>query len=387
MTSGPDAWDAALESQSQPSDEGRSSKSNDDDAVVDSTASGQDWTGQASGRASGQDQARQQRPLARIGPAATVSGQDWTGQGSGTASGQDQARQQRPLARIGPAATVSGQDWTGQGSGTASGQDQARQQRPLARIGQAATASGQDGEASPTATDTEPIATMPDVEYWQKYLLAAGRGRRARLGKQKRPLLIASLCSGSLPEDLCCTALDVDYEVAAASDPKPAALKFAQENRNMAKVPHWFEDMESIVWGSGACMLHGTTCSADARREDIGVAGLPCQPVSVQSAKRFRSGGVVEHPKFYLYGQFVNYLRERSPRCGVFEQVLGFGTAAPGMEQTPLQKLSADIAELGCYSLRILQVNVQKFIDIARPRCQPALPATTHGRGLIRRSL
>eukprot|EP00972_Heterocapsa_arctica_P022857 3362690-Heterocapsa_arctica.AAC.1 len=83
--------------------------------------------------------------------------------------------------------------------------------------------------------------------------------------------------------------------------------------------------MECNIWGSGACMMHDRDCAADMRREDIAVAGLPCQPVSAQSSKRYRSGGVVQHSKFYLYGKFIDYLKERSPRCGVFEQVIGFG--------------------------------------------------------------
>eukprot|EP00972_Heterocapsa_arctica_P042020 6197121-Heterocapsa_arctica.AAC.1 len=93
------------------------------------------------------------------------------------------------------------------------------------------------GEAAPITAEENSVA-MPDIDYWRECLLGAGLSRRARMGKQRRPLLIASLCSGSLPEDLCCTALNVEHEVVAASDPKHAAFKFAQENRDMSKVSH-----------------------------------------------------------------------------------------------------------------------------------------------------
>ena len=58
---------------------------------------------------------------------------------------------------------------------------------------------------------------------------------------------------------------------------------------------------------------------------DLGMAGTPCHPFSVQAAGRFAAGTVEDHPEYGVaMSSFLDWLQVFEPRCTVFEQVPGF---------------------------------------------------------------
>ena len=225
------------------------------------------------------------------------------------------------------------------------------------------------------------LETMPaEIKAWAGPILGAMADARGALGKQKRPLTIGSVCSGTLPEMECCAALGLDYKILAASDPKDIAFKFAQANRDMDKIDHFMTTFESIIWREGFCKIHNRECKMDAAgdspaggapscREDVCCAGLPCQPVSTQRDKRFADGSVANHSKFKLYEDYVEYLKERAPRSVIFEQVLGFGKPTAAGEASQLEIFHERVKELGFYGIRVLKSCGKVFLDVSRVRC------------------
>ena len=77
---------------------------------------------------------------------------------------------------------------------------------------------------------------------------------------------------------------------------------------------------------------------------DILFSGSPCNPFSVQRAKRFCEGSVKQHSSFQTMEEVCHLYKVFEPKKGVLEQVLGFGLPfEKGGAETPKdQFLSRD---------------------------------------------
>jgi site-specific DNA-cytosine methylase len=131
--------------------------------------------------------------------------------------------------------------------------------------------------------------------------------------------------------------LQLDASVVGASDTDASAIAFMTEN---FQVQHLYDTMESQMASHKPCLTcrakktpknqgkRSGPCFSEEPVLDMFVAGLPCQPYSLQRVKHFCQGSVKSHKSYdTCFGQFFEWLDFHNPSCGVFENVKGFGEA------------------------------------------------------------
>ena len=112
------------------------------------------------------------------------------------------------------------------------------------------------------------------------------------------------------------------------ADPKGLAQSWALSSRYslFRSVKCYFGTVAEMGERSGKCIFHirMTKCRLGMQPADITVAGLPCQPFSLQRGDR---GTILaqDHPAFSVILDFLLYLRQSKAQGGIVEQVMGFG--------------------------------------------------------------
>ena len=141
----------------------------------------------------------------------------------------------------------------------------------------------------------------------------------------KRPLRLASLCSGLQTAHLGMSHLGVPFVELYAADLKDSCMKAAQ---NMQALPcHFFNSICDAHAQEGWCKVHAKVCRCeDTARPDLLVAGFPCAPYSTQRPQRFSSGAGSwrSHPEVGAMWETADHIRHHRPYFAILENVQGF---------------------------------------------------------------
>ena len=141
----------------------------------------------------------------------------------------------------------------------------------------------------------------------------------------------------------CVQALDVPFIVVSASEQNAEYRKFFLQNYP-GKFQHVFCKLEDQL-KEGACSLHNceATCVSRSDRSniDLMITGSPCDPFSLQRAKRFSHDGVKCHPDFLTtMKSVVSMYSLYEPRVAILEQVKGFTMPFEvGTTESPMDRL------------------------------------------------
>lgn len=137
-------------------------------------------------------------------------------------------------------------------------------------------------------------------------------------------------------------ALNVPYEILSASHVNAAYREFIIGNHGPDVVKHLFPSIEAQLEGRDCVICRSSGCSpADGKSVDLLLAGSPCDPYSIQRAKRFKPGAVLDHGLCGVtMDKVVNMFRVFEPKVGVLEQVRGFEMPLEqGSAESPCERL------------------------------------------------
>jgi len=197
----------------------------------------------------------------------------------------------------------------------------------------------------------------------------------------RRKVRLLSVCSGIGSElyVVKTMGLPVAHNVVCC-DSDAVARRFISKNHKDL-ISHIFCDMHALG-SSGACEEHGCDCCDDSGEIDVIIGGPPCTPYSRQRSNR---GDVpVEKHRAWAAtfgcGQgaemgFLGVLQKKMPKCGAFENVMGFGSATTADGSSPLALFIAKLQSLTdstgkqLYSgYKVLKLDPLPFLDMPRPR-------------------
>ena len=247
--------------------------------------------------------------------------------------------------------------------------------------------------------------------------------------KQLRPLRISSWCSGICSEMHACSALGVEATLTLACDTKPSIQRLLLSGQLGFTPTHLFDNLWGLVGTNSRppeskpkCLKHCKQCPVPTidydrggeERDDILVAGFPCQPFSTQTAQRRTPGAVTKH-KLYPVGKGVQQgIFEHRPRSFILENVMGFmqpfksvddGQGGQSSRQssqqsswqssqqssqqstsgarTPLEEMLQWLEELGTYHVKAITIALDAFITVSRNRHQQLFKVCSVGSVLI----
>ena len=122
--------------------------------------------------------------------------------------------------------------------------------------------------------------------------------------------------------------MDLDMRCVGACDPKAHALSFDKNKPAYMAATHWWSNLRQMTNSDQCkCQLHPVGDDDQCRlteREDLLVAGFPCQPYSNKYYKRWRTDNVVNHRFFSVLDDLLLYMDRRRPRKVLLENVKGF---------------------------------------------------------------
>ena len=171
----------------------------------------------------------------------------------------------------------------------------------------------------PPILDPDDLAHKPILSWRPKLLADFKPGFDDAVWK--RPVKVASLCCGTGAARLGLEWMGVPVSESIAADPKRATKTFTS---NLGHQPDFFFDTAAdVAQGQGFCHIHGSHQVLPLAREDLLVAGFPCQPFSTQRPGRF-SDGWQSHPQTQVMHEVSDAIVARLPFLMVLENVLGF---------------------------------------------------------------
>ena len=130
--------------------------------------------------------------------------------------------------------------------------------------------------------------------------------------------------------------------ILAVCDPKPLVQRWGRSLQNgiMSEVRCYFSHQSDLVERRGKCIYHlrgGGHCRIRGV-SDLTVAGLPCQPFSLQRGDR-NVCPAQKHPSFIVILEFVRYIRASRTNGGVIEEVMGFAFEIQDSAFIPTHKI------------------------------------------------
>ena len=146
----------------------------------------------------------------------------------------------------------------------------------------------------------------------------------------------------------CLQGLRIDFEVFSSSEKQKDFRRFFMDNFPSKAFTHVFETMEGQVDPKVSCLSCAQTntacedsCRATLPIIDLMVTGSPCDPFSVQRAKRWCNGSVKSHEDYSVTMSAVLQMYTKyEPHVGIFEQVKGFTMPlVAGGTTTPYDRL------------------------------------------------
>jgi hypothetical protein len=128
-------------------------------------------------------------------------------------------------------------------------------------------------------------------------------------------------CAGIEAPCVAFKSVAIRYVHLSSSELKTEARNFQQAAKIMAN--HSFEEMADNTRGRGFCVVHGQYCELPEKREDIYVAGLPCQGWSGLGVTRWNRSveEISKRKDFETYKEFALHLKLKKPRIAIFENV------------------------------------------------------------------
>ena len=240
------------------------------------------------------------------------------------------------------------------------------------------TSSESAGRADSQGQSSHPAMAQPyprpeqskGTDWWAPVLYTAVEHLRMKLPRQPfRPMTHQSLLTGMMTESFGFDAVGMNVTTQIAVDCKSAAAKWIACLRS-DKYEHFFDKLEDVVQGCGACRVHGRTCQVPSG-PDLLTAGLCCQPFS--GARDQRTTKPRDHPLFKVtFEDFVELMQKSKPNGFCVEQVLGFGRedADHPAGLSYLQQLVNLMADMG-YSIRVFQMDASLWSEGERKRCPP----------------
>ena len=146
-------------------------------------------------------------------------------------------------------------------------------------------------------------------------------------GKQVRPVLLTSQCTGLCSEQQIYNITGLQHEMLWTADPKIESFRFLQDNLKCKTGCHFRDIVELGDTGEGWCMRHEKYCKAPTpqklqRKVHVMSPGLSCCGFSTVFQKRLSEGGFV-HPESHLSHAFIDMLLRDDADCGFIENVFG----------------------------------------------------------------
>ena len=160
--------------------------------------------------------------------------------------------------------------------------------------------------------------------------------------------------------------LRIDFDILSASESNTEYQKFILANHS-EHFKHLHETVEKQLKPTGPCVIcakNGTSCEDFSRQvqfqADIMVTGSPCDPFSVQRAKRFQCGAVKDHVAYRItMSSVIDMYCKYGPHVGVLEQVMGFTYPLDTTtDETPYQR-PGPARVFACVMPRFSQLKLQ----------------------------
>ena len=162
-----------------------------------------------------------------------------------------------------------------------------------------------------------------------------------------------------------CKACGLSIRSAWSADISKTAHAFQQQNDSDAD--HSFLEVRAATQGVGFRRRHRKEC--DIRKGpkiDLFECGFPCKPFSTQSMARFSEKGWRKHPEAKGFFQTIGYFKQRRPRLGVLENVIGFQMQCKHSE-SPALVLQHELDEVQV-ECAILNMDHKIWVDMSRER-------------------
>ena len=192
-------------------------------------------------------------------------------------------------------------------------------------------------EASPSNRSME--------DLWADPIKETLRAVREARGKQIKPALIASGCSGLVSEARALRRLEVDTVFLFCSDPMLESWNFAKSNGPDNRM-HWFRDLAQVAYtGKGYCYDHQKECEVtmpeDCLKPNSTVVGFTCTPYTTSSIKR--PAGTTVHSESHLFDAFLDEMIRNDSDEGWAENVFGVLHRESAKDpQAPITRMIAD---------------------------------------------
>jgi len=216
-----------------------------------------------------------------------------------------------------------------------------------------------------------PAQNIPSADWWT--FIEAGAGHV--LCNLRRPVRIASLCSGLLSEAYVCTKLKIPFRLELSCDTKLAVLSLLKRSPFGFAPDHHYGDIFDLLEKVAARekpedLLHPELASPPEvpLEQDVLVSGFPCQPYSICNAKRFKPDGVESHPKRAVTFAVVDAIACFKPRSFLLENVMGFSKRSPGSDDTPLEQLLQVLRASSLYHIKVVSMHLQDWVEAERDR-------------------
>ena len=146
--------------------------------------------------------------------------------------------------------------------------------------------------------------------------------------------------------------LRIDFDLISASESNDQYQQFLKANHR-DHIRHLHATVEGQLHPKGPCVLcadAGVACEEFSGKGapqvvDVMVTGSPCDPFSVQRAKRFQTGAVKDHVAYKVtMSSVVSMYLKYQPHVGVLEQVMGFTYPLDvTTDETPYQRPGRDV--------------------------------------------
>lgn len=213
------------------------------------------------------------------------------------------------------------------------------------------------------------LHTSPVVNLWRRPLLRAAAPHFAKLGRQARPLVLTTACSGMGAPSVLLRILGIDFLELYSSDPKVAAQHFRRLYGPQAQ--HHFNDIQEATSSHltpSYCTIHDRECKLTYQEADLFVAGFPCQPFSSQRSQRYRKSKPPSHPGYPVSEMVVEALRVTRPRAALLENVMGMSHQDSEDGGSELQSFLDKVASTNMYHISVLRVSLGAWVRAERQR-------------------
>ncbi|CAE7297676.1 unnamed protein product [Symbiodinium sp. CCMP2592] len=205
-----------------------------------------------------------------------------------------------------------------------------------------------------SSSTSRPDARKRPSTWWAALLNAAGEPLGfGECSSQTPSIHVVSACTGCAAEAWALKALGINFTMLAASDTNKNYRAFVLQNFGR-KCQHMYDSMEMQMAAASdhdsspclKCRDMGVECIHEAASQvpvHLMVVGSPCDPFSVQRAKRFHEGQVKEHRDFYVtMKSLVSMFQVYQPQVAIVEQVKGFLLPlCVGSNETPFHRPAA----------------------------------------------